>query len=498
MSKKRSKKKKITFFISSVVFLVLGLFLSLSQAQSENKYSKDLQLASAQLSETQALLPVISMDFQDADLKDVLKVFSQQAKLNFIASENVKDRKVTLYLDKVSVEDALTTIMRANNLTFEQMKDSEIFVVNESGKPQVETITKVFPLQYARVKGYELTEEGKKREAKIEIGIKDVIDRLLSEHGQAVEDSRSNSLIVSDLPSQFSRIESAIEELDIKLPQVMIEVEVVETSLDTIDKLGIEWGSANDGILFQGAGSSKTTKWPFMDKGEGVGPGGDVSGLNMGYLSAMSLGGTLAMLATDTDTKILARPKILTLNNETAEIKLTADTAIASLQETSSAEGIATQTVTAERVETGVALKVTPQINKLHEITLLLEPSVTNTKWSTYFPNSFVDPQTRSAKTTVTVRDGETIIIGGLIDIKDSKITRKVPFLGDIPLLGNIFRKKEDEVNDTELIIFITPHLIEEGEAAPGLALEKQAPWEYENLGLKEEAMEMFLDRFEE
>ena len=475
------KKKKLVLVISWAVFLLFSLSFSSSPAQSESE------------------LPAISMDFQDADLRDVLKVFSQQAGLNFIAGENVKERKVTLYLDKVSVQDALNTIISANNLTYEQEKDSRIFVVKEWGKPEIETVTRIFPLQYARVRGYEFA-EGDEEEEEEKTNIQEVIENIVSEYGRVIGDSRSNSLIVTDVPSQFPKIEKTINELDVRLSQVMIEAEIIEASLETIDKLGIEWGSADAGQLFQGAGSARTTKWPFMDKGEGVGTAGVVDGLYMGYLSAIPLGGTLAMLAKDTDSRILARPKILTLNNETAEIAITADTAIASITETSSAEGIATQSITAERVETGITLKVTPHINRKGEITMAIEPSVINTKQSAYFAN-FVDPYTRSVRTTVTIRNGETLIIGGLINSEDSKIARKVPFLGDIPLLGNIFRKKDDNSSDKELIIFITPHLVKEQTKTAGLAQDElyELSWEYETQDLrKEEAMERALDRFEE
>lgn len=476
-----------------IVFLLFGLIFNLSRAQSESELPEQLQLASAQLSKTQDASPVISMDFQDADLKDVLKVFSQQADLNFIAGENVKDRRITLYLDKVSVGDALNTIMSANNLAYEQEKDSKIFVVKEWGRPEVETITKVFPLQYARVTGYGLTaaEEGEGGGESTETDIKKVIERILTVHGQVVEDSRTNSLIVTDLPSQFPKIEKTIKELDIKLPQVMIEVEIIEASLETIDKLGIEWGDASSGALASAYGAERSDSFPFTKF-----PSTEATSFTTGLLSAANLKGTLAMLSKDTDTKILARPKILTLNNETAEIKITADTAIGSLTVTTSQEGLGESTVSAERVETGVSLKVTPQINKAGEITMFIEPSVTNTVLSKYFPQ-FVDPQTRSAKTTVTIRDGETIIIGGLINTEDSKSLRKVPFLGDIPFLGNIFRKRNDSSTDKELIIFITPHLVKGRVKTAGLPLEKQAPWEYENSGLKEEAMEKVLDRLE-
>jgi type IV pilus assembly protein PilQ len=468
-----SKKRKITFFISSVVFLVLGLFLSLSQAQS--------------------LSPVISMDFQDADLKDVLKVFSQQADLNFIASENVKDRKVTLYLDKVSVEDALNTIMSANNLTYEQKRNSKIFVVKEWGRPEVETITKIFPLQHARVKGCELTAEGEKRKAPKRVRIKEAIAKLLTKHGQVIENSRTNSLIVTDIPTQFPRIEETIEELDKRVLQVMIEVEIIEASVEAVDKLGIEWGMADaEGELFKGAGSARSTKWPFMDKGEGVGIGGDVEDLNLnvGYLSAMSLGGILTMLAKDTDTKTLARPKILTLNGEEARIIIGEryPYRVKTVTETSTTEETKFEAI-------GTVLRVTPWVTPEGWITMYVHPEV-----SSLYASLAAGPHvyTSEAEVTVRVRNGETVVIGGLIKTKDTKSLKKVPFLGDIPLLGNLFRYKDDKTEDKELIIFLTPHSVKEGAATLGLALERQAPWEYENLGLKEEAMEMFLDRFEE
>jgi type IV pilus assembly protein PilQ len=483
------KRKRALLF---AVFLMFGLSFNLTRAQS---------------TESQSVSPLISMDFQDADLKDVLKVFSQQADLNFIAGERVKERKVTLYLEKVSVQDALNTIMSANNLIYEQKKDSKIFVVKEDDMPEVETITKVFPLQYARVKGCELTLEDDDEdegfsggEASVEAGIEEVIRDVLSSSGRLVEDARTNSLVITDVPGQFPKIEKAIEELDIKLPQVMIEAEIIETSLDTIDKLGIQWGTSADGELASAAGASQSVRYPFTKDSSNprIGPGGDVSGLYMGYISAMNLSGVLSMLKKDTDTRILARPKILTLNNETAEIKITADTAVSEATTEIAAEGgVSTSTTTIERYETGVKLIVTPQINNAGEITMSIVPSVVNTK-SSGVVSGVSDPHTRSARTIVTVGDGETVIIGGLINTEDEKILRKVPFLGDIPLLGNIFRKKNDTLKDKELVIFITPHLVKERTQTSGLILEKQAVWEDEPAGLKEEVMERILDKFEE
>ncbi len=471
----RFEKKKVILFIPLLLFLLFGSSLTLQYAESETATS-----------------PTISMDFQDADLKDVLKVFSQQACLNFIASEHVKNRRVTLYLDSVSVGDALNTILSANNLTYEQEKESRIFVVKEWGKPEVETATKVFALQYARVKGSELAIGERTVGGRVsEVGIKDVIEGLLTQHGRIIEDPRTNSLIVTDLPTQFVKIEETIKQLDIKLPQVMIEAEVIEASLDTIDKLGIDWGDLTSGALFSAYGANRTDVFPFTKED----PALDVT-FTTGLISAENLKGTLAMLAKDTDTKILARPKILTLNNKTAEIKITADTAVSSATVQTAAEGLATQSTTIERFETGVSLLVTPQINKAGEITMFIEPSVVTVKTSTLL-SGVSDPQTRSARTTVTVNDGDTVIIGGLISTVDEKTSKKVPFFGDIPLLGNFFRKRDDSSKDKELIIFITPHLISPGKETAALP-ERELPWSDEDLAIKkEQAMEDILDKFE-
>ncbi|OQX54126.1 MAG: hypothetical protein B5M48_01515, partial [Candidatus Omnitrophica bacterium 4484_213] len=189
---------------------------------------------SKELITEEEVMPTISMDFQDADMKDVLKIFSQQSGLNFIAGEKIKDSKITLYLDKVSVEDALNTILRGNNLTYEQAEDSDIFIVKQTSEPEIETITKVFTLDYAQVEGGgDDDDEGH--------DMQEVINNILTEHGKIICYGRTNSLIVTDIPANFARIEKTIKEIDAPTPQVMIEAEILETVAGLTDKLGIDW-----------------------------------------------------------------------------------------------------------------------------------------------------------------------------------------------------------------------------------------------------------------
>ncbi len=401
---------------------------------------------------------VISMDFQNANLKTVLKVFSQQSGLNFVASEAVKDRTVTIYFDNVTVEDALNHLMIANRLEYDMKPGSNIFIVKESGKPTVDTITKIYELKFAQLATISGDEAGGGGKKECDAEIVTVLKGLLTENGKIIADKRSNSLIIKDVSSQFEIIEKVLDKLDIRTPQVMIEAEILETTTAVTDQLGMNW----TGAFGTYAGPVLSTRWPFkgalLDK--------DLIASN-GSLTMSGAGFALTALLSNSDTKILARPKVLTMNNEKATIELTSQTAIASVTATTDTGSSATTTSQAERVETGVTLEVTPQINKDGYITMQIQPKVIVPVLSSFFTgssgsNKFVDPQTRTTKTTVRVKDGETIIIGGLISKNDTYGFEKIPFLGDIPFLGLAFRYKADEKSDKELIVFITPKVVKE------------------------------------
>ena len=400
---------------------------------------------------------LISMDFQDANLKTILKIFSQQAGLNFVASQNVQDRQVTIYFDNVRVEDALNHIMNANNLVYEQESGSNIFIVRESGKAEIETVTKIYELKYAQLSSPPIAGGA----STLEPEILTVIRGLISKDGSIVADKRSNSLIIKDVPNQFGIIEEVISRLDVRTPQVMIEAEILETNTTVADQLGVNWTGTWATLTGPVLNSNWPVNGPLLDHSPGYIK-------TAGSMDMSGMGGTLTAILSDSNTKILARPKVLTLNNETARIELTAETAVASVTTTASSEGTATTTSgSAERINTGITLDVTPQINKDGYITMHIEPTVIVPVISKFFAGSgddakFVDPQTRSAKTTVMVRDGETVVIGGLISKEDTYSFEKIPFLGDVPILGAAFRYKTADESDKELIIFITPHIVKE------------------------------------
>ena len=446
--------------------IIFAIFIStpyLSGAENTYPGAKDSSIGKNNL---------ISMDFQDANLKTVLKVFSQQSGLNFIASQNVQERTVTVYFDNVKVDDALNYLMNANSLIYEQEPGTNIFLVKETGKSEIETITKIYELKYAQLsapdkKGGGSGEKDPTKSASDSGGDKSgaadivgIVKSILSKNGKIVADKRSNSLIIMDVPSQFPVIEDLLARLDIRTPQVRIKVEVLETTTKLIESLGVNW---EDGIFGIYTGPSHNTIFP-MNNGLGRNNSSGEGIKAPGLFDMTSTKSTITALINNSDTKILARPQVMTMNNETARIELSSKEK-ASKTTTTSAVGNSGSTTgdTYEEADTGVILEVTPQISKDGYVTMNLKPSVTELEVSRFTgPPPAFDTRTRSAETTVIIKDGETVVIGGLIKSNHSGSINKVPFFGDIPVLGAAFRYKAKENTDRELIIFITPTIVKD------------------------------------
>jgi len=428
----------------------------------------------------------VSMDFQEASLKDVLKIFSQQAGLNFVATDNIEDRKITLYLDSVTVQDALDSIMKANSLTYEQAEGSSVFIVKESGKAKIDMVTKVYTLQFARVSAITATAAQKEGGSSQVADINSILSSLLSKSedgsplGGIVLDTRTNSVIVTAIPEDMVLIEETIKKLDAITPQALIEAEIVEIRTGALKRLGLEWGDSQ-GTFVRFSGPTKITHFPFIRQSNPLSKsllgsitsttttatssaGTDTTSTaasqtpTLATLSLSEFSIVLKALETEGDAKFLAKPRIMVLNNESAEINITADTAIGVTKTSVTDTGEVIEE--AERTETGVSLKVTPTINKEGYITMTLEPTVSRAVPSAQFVN-FADPTKRSITTTVMVKDGQTIAIGGLLKTDEVDDTRAMPGLSRLPLLGNLFKRKTKTNLETELIIFITAHAIQ-------------------------------------
>lgn len=434
----------------------------------------------------------ISMDFQNASLKDILKILSIQSGLNFVASEAVKDRSITLYFDKVPLKEAMDKLFKANHLSYDLDPEANIFIVKDWGTPEIELTTKVFYLKYSSVSSSHILEEvennissaSKEGETTSttetttstsgstsdrysvaeDIGITKAIKKLLSQHGSVIEDYRTNSLIVQDIPSRIPMIARVIADLDVPMPQVLIEVEMLDVSKGTVDKLGIKFGQTPFTMVWTGP---KFTGGRFPFAPDWIGGATAAKTLTPGTVDFSTASYTVLIdfLKTQSDTKYLARPRILTLNNETAEFKIVTQETI---DVTSTTVSQGTNPVTSQdiqREETGVTLRVTPQVNtETGEITMFIMPTVKDTNTSTLSTTTLTikDPEERTTKSIVRINDGDTVILGGLIRNQRSETITKLPFLGDIPFVGSLFRhKNKDKDIERELLVFITPHIVE-------------------------------------
>ncbi|HLF18504.1 MAG TPA: secretin N-terminal domain-containing protein [Candidatus Omnitrophota bacterium] len=418
----------------------------------------------------------VSMDFQNAQLNNVLKILSQQSGMNFVASDTIANKEINLYLDNVPVWEALERILEANSLTYEVRPGSNIFMVKELKKATKDLISRIYQLNHATVPSHLLnstltfdeslgsdsssSSSDSSSTSEDAEGIVAAVKMVLSEDGSVVEDRRTNSLIVTDYPSQFSLIEQTIARLDVRIPQILIEAEMLDITKNTADLLGAKFS----GEFFKlTQGSSKQVIFPFDDKDNSL-PGGLNTYPDLSLASFKGFNVLIQFLRTQTDTKNLARPRILTLNNQTATIAIKTDEAVGIEQNSSGIGGSESQTIEAERTETGVFLKVTPYANIYsREITMAVEPKVIQARTgATFSGQSFKDPEERGSKSILRIMDGDTIIIGGLLRTDITDIRTSVPVISKIPIVGAAFRHKDKKEDQRELIVFLTPHIVKE------------------------------------
>lgn len=444
----------------------------------------------------------VSLDVTEAYLEDVLKLISKQSGLNFVTSEEAREKKVTMYLERVPVFAALNTLLEANGLVMQRVDGApNLHLITQSGANRVITVTKVFRLKYARVlpsageitptfglSGSLITQtiqgtgssggggggggrlggqggSGGGGGGENTTGLLNIIRSILTKNGSVVSDPRTNSLIVTDIPECLQVVEETISKLDIKPTQIYIEAEVLEVTLDTLRRLGLEFGSST-GTIGSYTGPVRSSFFPFA---ENLLKGASRTN-TLGILSFTQANILFKLLATESDVKFLARPRLLTLSNEVAEIRIVAE-AVTGVTSTSQATtGTVTETV--ERNTVGTILRVTPLVNEDRYVTMVIEPEISRAIQSSSFSN-FLNPNRRLARTTVMVPDNHTVLIAGLISSENTEASRRVPGIGDIPLVGLPFKRTETERKNTEIILFITPHIVRE-EAAAFTALDER------------------------
>lgn len=451
----------------------------------------------------------VSIRVSNVPISVFLNSITTQAKINFIMSEEFANKKVTASLTRVTVREALDTLLRVHGLAYQRIGKSDSYVVTKRSNDAPDTITKIYTLSYISLQGVGsasselnsiMPQDVSSANVSSESGsgsggssgeggyasgseITGIIKSMLSPVGRIAVDARTNKLIITDVTEVFPQVENILAELDIKPPQILIEAQIVEVNKTSGLSLGFEYGGA-DGTLVSATGPKRKVDLEYI-KGQGVKgwnyifpsasqsssgnstSGGSTSGDSgeggedeAGLLDFTAFNIVLRSLLTRGEAKYLGKPKVVTLNNKTATITTSTDATVGFTQSLSGSGSTEMATSSAERKRVGLTLQVTPQVNREGYVTLYVQPSYSDVV-SSGFENS-KDTTTRAASTLVRVKNGQTVVIGGLLTSRETEQVRKVPLLGDIPILGWLFTSKSTSKSTTDLVIFITPTILAE------------------------------------
>jgi type IV pilus assembly protein PilQ len=423
------------------------------------------------------------LEFKEVDIKDVLRQLAKQYDLNIIFSESVSGL-VTVQLKNVTIDEALDAIISINGFVYTK-KDGVIKVTTaqEAGKEGKQT--RVFRLNNADA-----------------TALKASLQKVISSDGSIDVDARSNSLIVTDIPRVINNIAQMIQEnLDSITPQVLIEARFIEATEGTTEKLGVDWSpsdSTKPQIQMNGASSptlapftqnlenqlSKlvpssspqvvngsptattptfpaTNSFPYVDtSSSGVGS------FAYGTMNFSQLQVALDFIKTQSGSKIISSPRIVTVDNKQAHIQVGETRRIRTSKTdntTATGSGVGTTTqYTYDKEDVGIILTVLPHVTPDGHIHLVLQPEVSSA--DTVDADNIAIIQKRIAQTEVIIKDGQTIVIGGLTETKKNIVTTKVPVMGDIPFLGRLFSHNTNTPSKDELLIFVTARVIRENE----------------------------------
>jgi general secretion pathway protein D len=281
----------------------------------------------------------------------------------------------------------------------------------------------------------------------------------------SIEASESaNALVVTASPALLENIEQVVQQIDIRRAQVLVEAIVVEVSQDYAERLGVEWNTS----LSNGDGLEAGTNFGLRS----IDANGEVSilgqGLSLGFFRNGSLRAVLQALSTETEANILSTPSIVTLDNQEAEILVGSNVPFITGSYMTSVENTDNSTNpfnTITREDIGLTLRITPQINQGDFITLDVLQEIETISEATTVANDIVTNK-RSIRTKVIVEDENILVLGGLISDEIQQIENKVPLLGDIPLLGGLFRSTSESITKKNLMVFIHPVIVDSDEIA--------------------------------
>ena len=377
---------------------------------------------------------VPSLEFIDIPITNILKALSKSYGINIVPRSEVKGN-ITINLQDVTLKEALEAVLKVGGYRYE--REGNIIFVEQLSRG---IATEVFSLNHAKA--------GE---------VSTLFEKVLTDAGSVLVEERSNKLVITDVPEGLEKARELLSALDTPVRQVMIEVVMLDVTVSDLEQVGIKWeGTYSPQPLFR---NPKRRMW--LDEGKmksDLGSPGSTEfpgieldiGTTLRHWSSVKI--EVDALIKDHRAELLANPRIVTANGKEARVVI--GEKVPYKEKTQTTTGT---TETTKFVDVGITLKVTPQISENGYINMVIHPEVSSV-------TELIDNQpridTREADTEITVKDGHTIVIGGLIKEKKSDIRGGIPILSKIPFIGALFRNKEITKEKTELVIFVTPHIL--------------------------------------
>ena len=397
-------------------------------------------------------LNLVTVHAEDAHLPSILAILAKESGYNIVTDPNVnRQEKISIHLDDVPIEQAINLVVRAVGLSYEVVGNSFLIADPKKLKEEVGVSSFVIELKYASAE-------------EVKAMLQDISDQIQV-------DISGNKLLVNASPKKIAEIQDVVKQIDIPAIQIMLETRLIEVAADSEEQLGIDWSRLSkfttilaENALDEATGGSiipddqtlgqKPTTMPFdplktdLDDGSQI-----VPRYFSRQMTAFDI--TLDMLMKANQAEVLADSRLTTLNGREASIKL-----VDIVPYILSSGGVGGQ-VQVQREEVGIKLDINPTVNTDGFITVKVEPEV-----STIF--EFIGPdnniprvKSRQSSTTIRVKDGESIIIGGLLSNDRKQTLYKVPILHKIPWIGEkLFTSKNLVERKTDLIIQITPRIV--------------------------------------
>ena len=387
---------------------------------------------------------LISINFYQTDIAIILQALADNKQMNLVMVDDLSTKQ-TIKLQNVKWQKALTVVLNSANLRAEI--DDNILFISKADDPEV-------LLQKKLLEQKELQLNKPLNLLTIPVNHADLNNLvetiqsqgLLSERGKAIIDKRTNSLIINDISKQFSNIKKIVKSLDQPIPQVHISAHIVTMNKQSMDELGIKWG-------YTGHSSQVLSKF---DVDFGVTNAASSVGFNLAKLSGSLLNLELSALESENQLEIIASPNLLTANQNMASIKQGTEIPY----EVSNGGNGATSIEFKQAV---LGLEVTPKIiaNDQMILDLYITQNTAGRSIKRRDGGEALAIETQEIRTQVKIKSGETVVLGGIFQQINNVSKNSVPGISNVPIIGNAFKNKTKKQQKRELVIFITPQLVE-------------------------------------